>query len=85
MSVQKKLKVHSLTKKIFINCVAMMLEIKKSYGLPIMASDEGAWSAAQLLVTLNYNYVNGAMPGLPKHHDTRHKLISDILSLALRT
>ena len=37
------------------------------------------FSAAQLLVTINYNFALDAMPGLPKASSQRHRMISGLL------
>lgn len=44
---------------------------------------EGTFSAVQFMVTLNYNYVLGAMPGLPPNPDDRHQLISKTMLAAI--
>jgi hypothetical protein len=47
-------------------------------------SDKGAWAAAQLLVTVDYNFVLEAMPAFPSDSAERHDLVADLLEAALR-
>jgi AcrR family transcriptional regulator len=47
------------------------------------ADMSSVFAAVQLLVTLNYNYVLGAMPGLPKEDESRHQLIAKLMIQAL--
>jgi len=44
---------------------------------------EGTFSAVQFMVTLNYNYVLGAMPGLPPNQSDRHQLIGKTMLAAI--
>jgi len=45
---------------------------------------ERSFAAIQLLVTLNYNHVLGAMPGLPDAGKARHVLIAKTMAAALQ-
>ncbi len=45
---------------------------------------ERSFAAVQLLVTLNYNHVLGAMPGLPDESMARHTLIAKTMAAALQ-
>jgi AcrR family transcriptional regulator len=80
----QNLQVHTLTKRIFIECVTMMEKIQSQYLKHVACSSQGAWGASQLLVTIDYNYVLKAMPGLPTNSEQRHGLIADILQVALQ-
>lgn len=79
----QNLKVHALTKRIFIQCVEMMEQIQSQYLKGVACSSQGTWAAAQLLVTTDYNYALKAMPGLPVDKKQRHELIADVLEVAL--
>ena len=81
---QENLRIDPQTKKIFLDCVDLMRQAQKQFNLAGAASDAGAFAAAQLLVTINYNYVLKAMPALPANSQARHKLIGDVVALALR-
>lgn len=78
------LQVHDLTKKIFRECVQMMEQIQRKFLPEGTYSSNGAWAAAQLLVTLNYNHVLEAMPAFPRDYSQRHHLIADLLEVTLR-
>ena len=70
------------TKQIFKATTVMMyrqLEVRQLTSFPPQA----VFSAAQLLVTVNYNYVLNAMPALPADSEARHGLISRLLMAAL--
>ena len=47
-------------------------------------SSENVYAAVQLLVTLNYNYVLGAMPAFPQEAELRHSLITKLILAALQ-
>jgi len=80
----RDLEIHDLTKGIFRECVEMMMHIQQRFLEDGAFSTKGAWSAAQLLVTLNYNHVLHATPGFPSHYSDRHHLMADLLETALR-
>ena len=80
----ENLQTHPLTVQIFKETVAMMVDVQQKFFADHSCSKMGAYSAAQLLVTINYNYVLKAMPALPSEGNLRHKLITDILSSALK-
>ena len=69
-----ELKAHDLTKRIFNECVHMMKHIQANFLDESTYTDAGAWSAAQVLVTVNFNYVLEAMPALPVDYSKRHHL-----------
>lgn len=77
------LEVHELTKGIFLNAVNMMREIQKTYLSGTASSDVGAFAAAQLMVTINYNVVMKAMPAMPIERQVRQPLIGKIIADAL--
>ena len=80
----KDLEVHDLTKAIFRQSVEMMGHIQHKFFEQGTYTDKGTWSAAQILVTVNYNYVLAAMPALPADYSERHHLIADLLETALK-
>lgn len=78
------LTVHDLTKRIFRECVQMMAQIQRKFLREGTYSSTGAWAAAQLLVTLNYNHVLDAMPAFPQDYSQRHHLLADLLEATLK-
>ncbi|MCT4684544.1 MAG: TetR/AcrR family transcriptional regulator [Roseicyclus sp.] len=78
------LEVHDLTKKIFRECVELMHMVQVRFLSDGEFTERGAWVAAQLLVTVNYNYVLEAMPAFPYDGDERHRLIANLLNTCLR-
>ena len=79
----EELEVHEWTKEIFLNAVSMMREIQKKHFSGSASSDVGAFAAAQLMVTINYNFVMKAMPGMPLDRQVRQQLIGKIMADAL--
>jgi len=79
---QENLEVHPSTRRIFLECVEMMCKTQQRFfgGM----SDAGAFAAAQILVTNTFEYVFNAMPGLPRDYEQRHKLIAEVLLVALQ-
>lgn len=75
---------HPLTKALFMRCCDLMKRIQKVHLSPGTGTDVGAYAAAQLIFTLNYNHVLKAMPGLPRDWPTRHRMIAAIVSEALQ-
>ena len=55
--------------------------IQRRFGYP--DSNPGPFAAAQLLVSINYNYVLNAMTALPKDAKTRHALVASLCLQAL--
>ena len=80
---QENLKIDPQTKKIFLECVDVLKKAQERFGGEKSRSDAGAFAAAQLLVTINYNYVLKAMPGLPADDQKRHRMIGEIVALSL--
>ena len=80
----EKLNVNSETKKIFMACVNLMRLVQRRFLEHKSFSDQGAFAAAQLIITINYNYVLRAMPGLTVDHDDRHRLIGEIVAMSLK-
>lgn len=79
----ENLEVDERTQKIFLKLVNLMREVQAHHLDRHLCTDTGAFSAAQLLVTINYNFVLQAMPALPRDHDLRHRMISKIVVAAL--
>ena len=77
------LEIHDATRQLFRECVALVTAVQQSYLPEGTYSKVGAYSAAQLLVTIDYNFVLMAMPGLPREAEDRHRLIVDLLKVAL--
>ena len=77
------LETDQLTKRIFSETVELMRCIQSHFLKDMSFTAQGAFAAAQLLVTLNFNYVMNAMPGLPRSADLRHQLISQCMKSAL--
>lgn len=80
----EQLTVHPQTKTLFKGCCALMRRIQKVHLPPGTGTDVGAYAGAQLVFTINYNHVLKAMPGLPRDPETRHRMIANIVSAALR-
>lgn len=81
--VKRRLESHDMTKKIFGECIEMMVAIQRHYFFDVYTL-EGAKSAAQLLVSLNFHYNMGAMPALPAESQQRHALLAELLELAIK-
>ena len=79
---QENLEVHPSTRRIFLYCVEMMHRTQKRF-LGV-TNETGAYSAAQILITNTFEYVFNAMPGLPRDYEQRHKLMAEILLVALQ-
>lgn len=75
---------HDLTKNIFKDSVLTMKAIQVHFLGEERASDDNAWSATQLLITVVYNYFLNAMPGLPRCREDRHSLIASWLEGTLK-
>ena len=80
---QTGLTVHPLTKSIFLRTVDLMEKIQSHYLDGAETNPQGSWSAAQLLVTINFNFVMKSMPALPPEASQRHNLVAKILRVAL--
>jgi hypothetical protein len=65
-------------------CVNLMRLVQGQFLEAKSFSDQGAFAAAQLIITINYNYVLRAMPGLTVDHDDRHRLIGEIVAMSLK-
>jgi AcrR family transcriptional regulator len=81
----EELQVAPQTKRIFKETVALMQAIQAHYLADQACTASGAYAAAQLLVTLNYNYVMQAMPAFPQEPNARHSLIANLVIRALWT
>ena len=82
---EEELQANPITKMVFMECVDLMVRIRKKFLHIDSERDTCDFSAAQLLITLNYNYVLRAMPGFPADHTQRHKLIGQLTSIILST
>jgi len=80
----EELAVASQTKRIFREAVVLMQKIQRSKMPVCVSTDIGAYAAAQLVFTINYNHVLKAMPGLPRDAEQRHQLIASLLVNALK-
>jgi AcrR family transcriptional regulator len=79
----QRLETHDMVKRIFLETVGLMKFAQHRFLDEPQRTDQGAFAATQLLVTLNFNYVMRGMPGLPKSSDDRHALISKCMCAAL--
>jgi len=79
----QKLETHDLVKRIFLDTVGLMKSAQHKFLDESQRTDERAFAATQLLVTLNFTYVMRGMPGLPKGSEDRHALISKCMCAAL--
>ena len=79
---QENLEVHPSTRRIFLECVEMMRKTQQRFFGD--ATDTGAYAAAQILITNTFEYVFNAMPGLPRAYEQRHKLMAEIVFIALQ-
>ncbi|OYU12386.1 MAG: hypothetical protein CFE38_07905 [Comamonadaceae bacterium PBBC1] len=80
---QEQLTIDRRTKEIFMGCVELMRKIQVLFLSHTGASDTGAFAAAQLLFTLDYNFVLKAMPGFPRDPEVRHQLIGRLVAHTL--
>lgn len=78
------LKVDERTQRIFLQLVELMRLVQKYHLGRESCTEAGAFSAAQVLVTTNYNYVLKAMPGLARDPEMRHEMISRMVVEALK-
>lgn len=79
----QELVIASQTKTLFLQCCALMKEIQTRWMPAGTGSSTGVYAAAQLMLTINYNHVLKAMPGLPRDTETRHRMIANIVCTAL--
>lgn len=79
----EELKAHSQTQALFKGCCDLMKRVQRVHMPRRGGSEVGAYAAAQLVFTINYNHVLKAMPGLPRDGATRHKLIATLMVEAL--
>lgn len=79
----QKLETHDLVKSIFLETVGLMKSAQHKFLDESTITDQGAFAATQLLVTINFHYVMRGMPGLPKTGEERHALISKCMCAAL--
>lgn len=79
-----ELKVDERTQKIFCKLVDLMRRVQEVHLTASSHTDNGAFFAAQILVTVNYNYVLQAMPAMPRETSLRHALIAQMVTEALK-
>lgn len=72
------------TQRIFRQLVELMRQTQEHHLSSVGYTSTGAYCAAQLLVTINYNYVLKAMPAFAREVDLRHDLISKAVVTALK-
>lgn len=80
----EELQVAEPTKIAFMQSVEMMRFVQKKYLQETSTSDVGAFAAAQILQTINYNYAIKAMPALPQNPKIRHHLIGVLIANSLK-
>lgn len=78
------LEVAEPTKIAFMGSVEMMRCVQQRFLKGADASDVGAFAAAQISLTINYNYTIKAMPALPKDSTIRHRLIGKLIAESLK-
>lgn len=81
----EELEVAPQTKRIFKELVDLMQAMQQHYLADQHCTVTGAYAAAQLKVTINYNHVLQAMPGLPQDDQLRHQLIANLIIRSLWT
>jgi len=80
----EELKIAEPTKLAFLHSVKLMKCVQSKFLKDSTTSEAGAFAAAQISLTINYNYVIKAMPGLPRDAGLRHQLIGSFIASALR-
>ncbi len=80
----EELQVDPLTKGIFMAGVELLEQAQAHFGDTLGGSKAGAFAAAQLALTVNYNYALKAMPALPADNAQRQALIARLMVEALR-
>lgn len=81
---EEEMRIHPITKMVFIACVDLVLNIRIRFMEPAAKRDARDFAAAQLLITLNFNYVMRAMPGFSAESDERHRLIARLVAETLK-
>lgn len=77
-------KVDERTQEIFLQLVDLMKSVQSHHLKGYPCTNIGAFSASQMLVTINYNYVLEAMPALPHEPSIRHDMIAKMLTEPLK-
>lgn len=80
----EELQVDPLTKGIFMAGVALLEDAQAHFAGELKGSRVGAFAAAQLVLTINYNYALKAMPALPADDKLRQALIAHCMVEALQ-
>lgn len=77
------LEIHEKTNRMFMGLVELINAIDDHFNPGVARHKSCYFASAQLLVTLNFEYVLSAMPGLPQSAELRHKMISTASLLPL--
>ncbi len=72
------------TKKIFLAGVDLMHRVRTRFLRGGPTQDSRDFASAQVIITLNYNYVLRAAPGLPSDQVMRHRLIARLVVEAMK-
>ncbi|MGV0960246.1 MAG: TetR/AcrR family transcriptional regulator [Limnohabitans sp.] len=78
------LQVNAVTKRIFLEGVDLVHRVRQRFMHAGANRDGRDYAAAQLFISLNFNYVLNAMPGLPADPDQRHRLIGRLVVEAMK-
>ena len=71
------------SQQIHFECVDMMVQLQRHYLGGGGHDYQAAKNTAQLLITINFNYVMNAMRSLPSDSLERHRVIADVLAMLL--
>mgnify|MGYP000555974606 CR=1 FL=1 len=77
------LKIDPRTKGIFMSLVQIMRRLQERFAKGRAYSEEGAYAAAQCMITINYTFLLKAMPAYPQDPGQRHALIAQQVLSAL--
>lgn len=80
----EELSIHESTKKIFLAGVDLIHRVRTRFLHEGSALDGRDFAATQVIITLNYNYVLKAAPGLPAEPAKRHRLIARLVVEAMK-
>jgi AcrR family transcriptional regulator len=81
---EEEMRIHPITKMVFMECVNLVSSIRNQFIDKAAHRDSRDFAAAQLLVTLNYNYVMKAMPAFFTDPEQRHCLIARLVVETLK-
>lgn len=80
---QETLKSHPLTIEVFLKISEVMRACQAQFLRNDMCTEDGANYAAQLVVTLSFQYNMRGMPAMPRDATRRHDLIGKMLAVAI--